>query len=47
MTNACYRNKDSQDAEQGNLAADLPESVRLYSPIFTTPLDILAFKASS
>ena len=43
MTNACYC--EDREEEHGKLA-DLPESVRLYTPIFTTPLDILSFKAS-
>lgn len=34
--------------EEGELdrISDLPESVRIFSPIFTTPLDIQAHKAS-
>ena len=43
MTNSCYR-PDADDEKEK--LTNLPDAVRLFSPIFTTPLDILAYKAS-
>ena len=42
MTGTCSKD-DTGDLDK---LTDFPDNVRLYSPIFTTPLDIMAHKAS-
>mgnify|MGYP001082842771 FL=1 len=38
-------NRDCREGGELSKIPDLPESVRLFSPIFTTPLDITEYKA--
>ena len=43
MTNTSCKEDDSGELDK---LTDFPDNVRLFSPIFTTPLDIMAHKAS-